>query len=127
MKRRLGSLSSGVWRAMQLTASGRGLSREGFWKSCWLLWYQPEEVNGVEEMGLGYRLAKRYWGQGLASESVQAVLHNALNQKQLSSVVVIIEPENVASLKVAEKAGFSAFDNLEFHGRPVRQYRLTQQ
>ncbi|MFS8152151.1 GNAT family N-acetyltransferase [Vreelandella titanicae] len=87
----------------------------------------PEEVNGVEEMGLGYRLAKRYWGQGLASEAVQAVLHNAFNQKQLSSVVVIIEPENVASLKVAEKAGFSEFDILEFYGRPVRQYRLTQQ
>lgn len=87
----------------------------------------PEEVNGVEEMGLGYRLAKRYWGQGLASESVQAVLHKAFNQKQLSSVVVIIEPENGASLKVAEKAGFSAFENLEFHGRPVRLYRLTLQ
>lgn len=24
----------------------------------------PEEVNGVEEIGLGYRLAKRYWGKG---------------------------------------------------------------
>lgn len=87
----------------------------------------PEEVNGVEELGLGYRLAKQYWGQGLASEAVQAVLHNALNQKQLSSVIVIIEPENGASLKVAERAGFSAFDNIEFHGRQVRLYRLTLQ
>lgn len=85
----------------------------------------PEEVNGVEEVGLGYRLAKRYWGKGLASEAVQAVLSVAFSQKQLSSVVVLIEPENGASLKVAAKAGFSEFDTLEFHGCSVRLYRLT--
>ncbi|SNY95769.1 GNAT family N-acetyltransferase [Halomonas sp. hl-4] len=85
----------------------------------------PEKVNDVEESGLGYRLAKQYWSKGLASEAVQAVLHVAFNQKQLSSVVVIIEPENIGSLKVAEKAGFSTFDTMEFHGRLVRLYRLT--
>lgn len=85
----------------------------------------PEEVNGVEEIGLGYRLAKQYWNKGFASEAVQAVLNDALSQKQLSSVVVIIEAENVASLKVAAKAGFYTFDTLEFHGRSVRLYRLT--
>ncbi|AQU82740.1 MULTISPECIES: GNAT family N-acetyltransferase [unclassified Halomonas] len=87
----------------------------------------PEEVNGVEEIGLGYRLAKQYWNKGFASEAVQAVLSSAFSQKQLSSVVVIIESENVASLKVANKAGFSAFETLEFHSRPVRLYRLTPQ
>ncbi|MDQ7729842.1 GNAT family N-acetyltransferase [Halomonas sp. SpR8] len=86
-----------------------------------------EEVNGVEEIGLGYRLAKQYWSKGLASEAVQAVLNDAFSQKQLSSVVAIIEPENIASLKVAEKAGFATFNTLEFHGRPVRLYRLTSQ
>ncbi len=40
---------------------------------------------------------------------------------------MIIEPEHVASLKVAEKAGFSSFDELDFHGRPVRLYRLTSE
>lgn len=86
----------------------------------------PEEANGVEEMSLGYRLAKQHWGKGLASEAAKAVLNVAFSQKKLSSVVVIVEPENVASLKVANKAGFSAFDTLEFHGRPVRLYRLHQ-
>nr|WP_251048341.1 GNAT family N-acetyltransferase [Halomonas sp. ISL-56] len=85
-----------------------------------------EEVNGVEEIGLGYRLAKQYWSKGLASEAVQAVLNDAFSQKQLSSVVAIIEPENIASLKVAAKAGFSTFDIYDFHGRPVRLYRLNQ-
>ena len=65
----------------------------------------PEEVNGVEEIGLGYRLAKRYWGKGLATEAVLAVLHAAFHQKQLSSVVVIIEPENVALIGTTSLGG----------------------
>ncbi|MGO2008772.1 GNAT family N-acetyltransferase [Vreelandella alkaliphila] len=87
----------------------------------------PEEVNGVEEIGLGYRLAKQYWGMGLATEAVQAVLSVAFSQKQLASVVAVIEPDNGASLKVAEKAEFSQFDTIEFYARPVRLYRLTLQ
>ncbi|WP_340146565.1 GNAT family N-acetyltransferase [Halomonas sp. PA16-9] len=66
----------------------------------------PEEVNGVEEMGLGYRLAKRYWGQGLASESVQAVLHNALNQKQLSSWWLLLSLRMLRRLRLQRKPVF---------------------
>lgn len=87
----------------------------------------PEIVAEVEEINLGYRLARRYWNKGLASESARAVLNYAFGNRQFHSVVVIIEPEHVASLKVAEKVGFSGFTALEFHGRPVRLYRLTSE
>lgn len=85
----------------------------------------PEMVEGVEEINLGYRLARRYWNKGLASEAARAALNYVLGGKLFDSVVVIIEPEHLASLKVAEKAGFSSFDVLDFHGRPVRRYRLN--
>ncbi|MES9906533.1 MAG: GNAT family N-acetyltransferase [Sedimenticola sp.] len=85
----------------------------------------PEVVGDAEEINLGYRLARQYWGTGLASESARAVLTYAFSQKQFESVVVIIEPEHIASMRVAEKAGFSNYQNVEFHGRPVRLYRLT--
>ncbi len=87
----------------------------------------PEMVAEVEEINLGYRLARRYWNRGLASESAKAVLNYVFGKRRLPSVVVIIEPEHEASLKVAEKVGFSSFDVLEFHGRPVRLYRLTSE
>ncbi|WP_338525024.1 GNAT family N-acetyltransferase [Pseudomonas batumici] len=85
----------------------------------------PEVVDEVEEASLGYRLARRYWNQGLASEASQAVLNYVFAQKQPASVVVIIEPGHRASLRVAEKVGFKDFDVLEFHGRTVRLYRLA--
>lgn len=85
----------------------------------------PEQVDGVEEMNLGYRLARCFWSKGLASEAARAVLKHVFDEGLFNSVVVIIEPEHVASLRVAEKAGFASYKTLEFHGRPVRLYRLT--
>jgi ribosomal-protein-alanine N-acetyltransferase len=86
----------------------------------------PERVGDVEEINLGYRLARRYWGRGLASESARASLAYAFEIRECESVVVIIEPEHVASLRVAEKAGFRSFQQVAFHGKPVRLYRMTR-
>jgi [ribosomal protein S5]-alanine N-acetyltransferase len=86
----------------------------------------PEQVGEAEEINLGYRLARRYWGRGFATESVCAVLAYAFGTRAFDSVVVIIEPDHVASLRVAEKAGFRNFREVAFHGKKVRLYRLTR-
>lgn len=85
----------------------------------------PEPVGDVEEMNLGYRLARHYWGRGLATEAVRAVLAYGFGSRSVESVTAIIEPENRASIRVAEKAGFSHYQGAEFHGRSVRLYRLS--
>ncbi len=84
----------------------------------------PERVGDTEEINLGYRLARRFWGAGLATESACAALAYAFEVKAFRSVVVMIEPEHVASMRVAEKAGFCGFQNVQFHGREVRLYRM---
>jgi [ribosomal protein S5]-alanine N-acetyltransferase len=86
----------------------------------------PERVGDVEEINLGYRLAQRYWGRGFATESARAALAYAFGTLACGSVVVIVEPEHVASLRVAERAGFHRFQEVAFHGNPVRLYRLTR-
>lgn len=86
----------------------------------------PEQVGDAEEMNLGYRLARRYWGRGLATESARAALTYAFGTQACDSVVVIVEPEHIASLRVAEKAGFRSFQEVVFHGKTVRLYRLTR-
>ena len=84
----------------------------------------PEQVGDTREMNLGYRLARRYWGKGLATEASLAVIRQAAKLGRFESVVVIIQPEHLASLRVAEKAGFRRYEEIEFHGRPVRLYRM---
>jgi len=87
----------------------------------------PEQVEGVEEINLGYRLAQRFWNQGIASEAVEGVLQYAFDTKHCESVVVIIEPDHIASVRVTEKAGFGDYRVREFHGRPVRVYRMSRE
>ncbi len=84
----------------------------------------PDRVEGREELNLGYRLARSHWGQGLASEAVQASLAQGFSLPWPGSVVAIIAPEHRASQRVVEKAGFSGFAAAQFHGQPVRLYRL---
>ncbi len=85
----------------------------------------PELINGVEEIHIGYRLAHRFWNQGLATEAALQVLAHGFEMKSLESVVAVIEPEHIASLRVAEKAGFKDFVRARFHDRDVRIYRKT--
>jgi len=87
----------------------------------------PELVADTEEINLGYRLARKFWNQGFATEAVKGVIDYAFNQKNFESVIVIIESEHGASVRVAEKAGFDHHTKLEFHGRTVCLYRMTCQ
>ncbi|MDX5378704.1 MAG: GNAT family N-acetyltransferase [Halomonas sp.] len=86
----------------------------------------PERVKGTAELSLGYRLARRYWGQGLATEAATAVLGHAFEDRRFDSVVAIVEPEHKASLRVAEKVGFERFEASEFHQRPVCLSRMRR-
>ena len=54
----------------------------------------------------GYRLARPYWGQGLATEAASAWVERAFGELKLSRLVSIVHPENRASIRVLEKLGF---------------------
>jgi len=86
----------------------------------------PEIIDGIEEMNLGYRLARQSWNRGLATEAVRVVLEYVFTQHSLSSVIVIIEPDHLASVRVSEKVGFKDYSVHVFHDRPVRLYRLSR-
>ncbi|GEN22053.1 N-acetyltransferase [Halomonas cupida] len=85
-----------------------------------------EPVGGRNEISLGYRLAKQQWGKGLATEAAEGALNLAFTRFELPRIVCLVEPENRASLRVAEKVGFQQFSDISFHRRPVRCYRMTR-
>ena len=64
-----------------------------------------QKFNGVEEIELGYRLLKNHWGKGLASEAALAMKNHAFKQMGLTRLISIIENDNIASIRVAEKTG----------------------
>ena len=62
-------------------------------------------LGGHPEVALGYRLARRYWGRGYASEAAHATIDYGFNVLGLKRIVATIDPDNAASVRVAVKAG----------------------
>lgn len=69
---------------------------------CGLLPWTIEEQYDVE---VAYTLAQDFWGQGLATEVAQAILHYGFERLKLSRLICLIDPANIASQRVAEKMG----------------------
>jgi ribosomal-protein-alanine N-acetyltransferase len=79
------------------------------------LFYYPD-VAGRPEIEIGYRLARSAWGRGYATEAVLAVRDYAFNVLCLPRLIAMIDPQNVASLRVAEKTGMRYETDVMFEG-----------
>ena len=58
-----------------------------------------------DEVDLGYRFKKAYWGQGYATEAAEASIKYGFEQIGLQRIVGRAEPDNIGSIKVLEKCG----------------------
>ncbi|MCB9422004.1 MAG: GNAT family N-acetyltransferase [Ardenticatenaceae bacterium] len=65
----------------------------------------PWTINGRFEVEVAYLLDKAYWGQGLGTEAAQAVKDYGFQVLKLPRLACLIDSENRASIKVAEKIG----------------------
>ena len=72
-------------------------------------------VNGVPE--IGWVLAPASQGKGYATEAAQACVRWGAEHFGPIRVIAAVNVENVASIRVAEKCGFSECLRREFHGR----------
>ncbi len=64
-----------------------------------------EPVENTHYTGLGYILKKEFWHKGYALEGAHAMLDYAFNVLGKDKVIATIRPENVASVKVAQRLG----------------------
>jgi RimJ/RimL family protein N-acetyltransferase len=74
-------------------------------------------MKGVPE--LGFALAPAFHGKGYATEAVQAVLAWGDEHFSTPRSVCLISPENLASIRVAEKCGYKIFERAAFAGEPI--------
>ena len=64
-----------------------------------------KEIEGGEEVELYYVLVSSEWGKGYATEIGTALLHFAIHELMHKRVVALIDVQNLASKRVAEKLG----------------------
>jgi RimJ/RimL family protein N-acetyltransferase len=63
-------------------------------------------VAGLNEIEVGWAIVPERWGQGLATELAGASIEVAFGVLELSEIVAFTLPNNLASRRVMEKAGF---------------------
>ena len=87
----------GLWATIH-KETGRFVGR------CGLL---PWTIEGQHEIEVAYSLAQDFWGQGLATEAAQGIVQYGFEKLNLSRLICLIDPANVASQRVAEKIGMT--------------------
>ena len=75
---------------------------------------------------LGYRLLRKYWGKGIATETALASLNYAFGEMKLDEVIGIADCENVASNKVVRKAGLRFIEGFDYDGTPHNWYKIDK-
>jgi RimJ/RimL family protein N-acetyltransferase len=86
-----------------------------------------QEVEGKREDEISYRLRRDCWGQGFATEATRACRDYGFNSIGLHRLISIIEAENTASIRVAEKMGMILEKKALFHRVAVQIYSVTRQ
>lgn len=79
-----------------------------------------EAADGVAE--LGYRIAQKAAGQGLATAAVRKVRELAATEYGLIRLRARATLDNLASRKVLEHNGFVAVGELTLNGKPAKSY-----
>ncbi len=68
---------------------------------------------------LGWALASPFHGQGYATEAVRAAVGWGDVRFESARTVCLIDPANLASIRVAEKCGYAVFERTLFNERPT--------
>jgi len=76
------------------------------------------------DIEVAYRLHKKYWHKGYATELAKALIDYGFNELSLIKIIAAVHPENEGSRKVLEKVGMSYTGIVDFRGKPAPCYEI---
>lgn len=89
-------------------------------------WAGLQYLPDTDETEVAYFLAKRHWGQGLATEAARAGVAYGLEDLELLRIVGIAHPDNIASQRVLEKAGLHFVERTHYFGMDCFRYMIER-
>lgn len=96
-RRRYAKDGYGLW-AMVLKVDGELIG------DCGLV---VQEVDGTNEVEIAYHVRRDLWNEGFATEAARACRNFGFARLPVDRLISIIRPENLPSVRVAEKNGLS--------------------
>lgn len=82
-----------------------------------------EEFGEVE---IGFRLMCARWGFGFATEASIASVRFGFADLALKHIIGLVLPQNIASVRVLEKAGLRLSETVRYRARRFAKYVVTQ-
>ena len=82
--------------------------------------YLPE----IDLPGVGFRYLKEYWGRGIGTEAAKVCVEFARDDLKIKKLVALIIPENIASIKLAEKLGMKKGPTIHIYDLDAYQYEM---
>lgn len=84
------------------------------------LQYLPE----LDEIEVGFLLAKPFWGKGYATAAAQASLQYGFNHLKLEKIIALVHPQNFASQRVLGKCGLTCQETIHLWGIDLIRYQI---
>lgn len=82
--------------------------------------------NNKNYYDLGYRLIKKYWGQGIATETAIASLEYGFDKLETKEVYSITDCENIGSNHILKTVGFKFIETFDFNGIKHNWYKIDK-
>jgi RimJ/RimL family protein N-acetyltransferase len=83
------------------------------------------EIEGRDEVEVGYGFHPQYWGRGLAQEIAAACLEHAREALRLDSVIALTHPAHTRSQHVLTSIGMSYEREIEQEGERLAVFRTN--
>jgi RimJ/RimL family protein N-acetyltransferase len=88
-------------------------------------WCGLKNLTETNEVDLGYRFKKNFWGNGYATEAARACIKYGFATLNLGRIVGRALPANLASIRVLEKCGMEYLHEEMMHGYLHKTYQVT--
>lgn len=85
-----------------------------------------QEVEGRDEVEIGYLFLRKYWGRGLATEAATAARDHGFQTLGYRRLVSLIDPGNLASRRVAEKVGMALEKKIFKRNKEICVYAIRE-
>jgi ribosomal-protein-alanine N-acetyltransferase len=76
------------------------------------------------KLELGYSMDRKYWGIGIGTEMVKAMIAYSLSDQKTLEIVALTDLANIGSQRVLEKSGFKRIDNLLKEGEELAYFKI---
>ena len=83
-------------------------------------------LDDLQETDIGYRFLSANWGKGLATEACRPIMRYGFEVLKLECIIGLVDPANVASVRVLEKLGLTYVEMIEYRGHAAAKYVLAR-